>query len=178
MLEQPRRRTVVLWLLGFVLVFGGASWIVTGGVDRLRAARPAIVTPSATPVLEDCSSAHIQFVGLFNDCASIDRNSADNCQLAAHTFDAAFPLIGRSQRFVLYLSIPGMFAELGDYSLASGDAEVDVSNTTGGFWKSVSGVITTTGARSGTVNAVLQASDGSNSGVSGPTLSVVGPWQC
>src|ERR1017187_2256479 len=156
MLEHPRRRTVVLWLLGFVVVFGGVSWIVTGGIGRLGAPHPATVTPGATPALEDCNSPHIQFVGVFNDCASIDRTSADNCAVAAHKFYAAFPLIGRSHRFVLYLSIPYMFAEPGDYFLASGGAEVDVSNAMGAIWRSVSGVITTTGLRSGTVNAILQ----------------------
>lgn len=115
-----RRRTLVLWLVGFVVVLGGVSWIVTGGIGRQSAPHPATLTPGSTPALDDCSSEQIQLVGVFNDYTSIDRTSVDNCALAPQTFSAAFKLVGARYDFVLYLSVSHTYPEPGDYFLATG----------------------------------------------------------
>ena len=144
MREYPRRRTVVIRLLGFVVVFGGLSWVVTGGF--LRGAPPAPQsppTPRSTPEVADCGS-EIQLVGAFNDCAFIDRTSVDDCAVTADTLQAAFRLDGTSHDWHLSLWISRTYPEPGDYYLGNGGGEVDVTNdATGAVWKSVSGIITT-----------------------------------
>jgi hypothetical protein len=186
MWEQPRRLTVVFWLVAFVVVVGGGSWIVTGGLGRESAPRQIIstprstLTPQSTPLVADCGS-EIQLVGVFNDCASIDRTSVDDCTVTPHTLYAVFKLDGTSHGWHLSLSIPRTYPEPGDYYLANGGAEVDVSNdATGAVWRSVSGALTTTtpDSRSGTVTAILQAAEVNKTPAPGPTLSVTGPWRC
>ena len=181
MREYPRRRTVVIRLLGFVVVFGGLSWVVTGGF--LRGAPPAPQsppTPRSTPEVADCGS-EIQLVGAFNDCAFIDRTSVDDCAVTADTLQAAFRLDGTSHDWHLSLWISRTYPEPGDYYLGNGGGEVDVTNdATGAVWKSVSGIITTStpDGRSGRVNAILQAAEIDQTPAPGPTLSVNGSWHC
>jgi hypothetical protein len=185
--RQPRRGAVLLWLAGFVVVFGGASWIVTGGISRDTppALESHTITSSPMPTLGPtppfCASFQLELNGAFSDCTSIDRTSVDNCAVSTHAFYAVFKLRGTRHDFLLRLNIPFTYPEPGDYNLANGGAEVDVSDdATGEYWTSASGVLTTTASddRSGSVSAVLEASAGNNSVVPGPTLRVDGPWRC
>ncbi|MGA7988476.1 MAG: hypothetical protein WCB51_08775 [Candidatus Dormiibacterota bacterium] len=184
MQEQPSRRTVVLWLAAVVIIFGSGSLMVTGALNRHGAPQATSTSPSrpfpqSTPNVADCGS-EIQLVGVFNDCVSIDRTAVDDCTVTPHTLYAVFKLDGTTHNWYLSLSIPRTYAEPGDYYLANGGAEVDVSyDATGADWTAVSGVLTTTtpDSRSGIVNAILQAVI-DNTPVPGPTLSVTGPWRC
>lgn len=182
---QPSRPKLLVWLAGFVVVFGVAAWLATGAA-RIRVAPPShshpfTFTPGATPTPLPCMSSEIELVGAFNACALIDRTSYTVCAVSPHAFNTIFKLLGGSHDFLLYLKIPNRYPEPGDYSLTTGGAEVDVREyATGAFWQSVSGVLTTTSSdgRSGTVSAILEASAGNNSVVPGPMLSVDGAWSC
>ena len=186
--QQPSRRSVLLRLAGFVVVFGSVSWIVTAGIgrgtlsptidSRTIARLPA---PTLGPTPPACRYLQLELNEAFSDCTTIDRTSVDNCAVSAHSFYAVFKLLGTRHDFLLRLSIPLTYPEPGDYRLAAGGAEVDVSDdATGAYWKSVSGVLTTSTSdgRSGSVSAVLEASAGNNSLVPGPTLRIDGPWRC
>ena len=191
MSEQRRRRTVVFWLVAVVVIVAGGSWIVTGGIGRqgtplsTRASPstpipPPTLIPPPTPAFADCG-ADIQLFGAFNDCASIDRTAADDCTIAADTLYAVFKLDGTSHDWYLSLDIPRTYPEPGDYALADGGAEIDVTNeATGAVWRSVSGVVTTAtpDSRSGTITAILQAAVVNQTPAPGPTLSVNGSWRC
>jgi hypothetical protein len=189
--DQPSRSKLLLWLAGFVVVFGAVSWLVTGraGTRVLPLAHnhpPPRASPAFTPGLPTptplgCQSREIELTGAFNACTSIDRTSYIVCAVSPHAFNAVFKLLGGSHDFLLYLNIPNRYPEPGDYNLTNGGAEVDLREyATGAFWRSVSGVLATTSTdgRSGSVSAVLEASVGNNSVVPGPTLSVIGPWSC
>jgi hypothetical protein len=184
--QQPRRRAVLLWLAGFVVVFGSASWVVTGGIGRgTPPTMDSTITGSPAPTLgptpPSCGSVRLELNGAFSDCTTIDRTSVDNCAVTPHTFYAVFKLLGTRHDFLLRLYIPNTYPEPGDYSLTNGGAEVDVSDdATGAYWISVSGVLATTASdgRSGSVSAVLDQSAGNNSVMPGPTLRVDGPWRC
>lgn len=191
--DQPGRPKLLVWLGGFVVVFGVVAWLITGGANRVAPpsnSRPSTFTLGPTPstsvlgpisVPLGCMSGQIQLVGAFSACTSIDRTSYAVCEVSPHTFNVVFKLLGGSHDFLLYLNIPVRYSEPGDYSLTNGGAEVDVREyATGGFWQSVSGVLTTTSgdARSGTVSAVLEAAAGNNTVLPGATLRVDGPWSC
>lgn len=137
-------------------------------------------TPPSTPQLADCGS-EIQLVGASNDCAAIDRTAVDDCTVTPHTLHAVFKLDGTRHDWYLSLSIPRTYPEPGDYYLANGGAQVDVTNAaTGAVWSSVSGDLTTAtpDSRSGTVTAILQAAEINQTPAPGPTLSVNGSWRC
>jgi hypothetical protein len=182
--DQPSRPKLLVWLGGFVVVFGVVAWLVTGGANRV--APPSRTHPSTsalgpTSVPLGCMLSQIQLVGAFSACTSIDRTSYTVCEISPHTFNAVFKLLGGTHDFLLYLNIPVRYPEPGDYSLTNGGAEVDVREyATGSFWQSVSGVLTTTSSdgRSGTVSTVLEAAAGNNNVLPGATLRVDGPWSC
>ncbi len=193
--DQPGRPKLLVWLGGFVVVFGVVAWLVTGGANRVTPpshGHPPTLTPGPTPMPSTsalgptsvplgCMVSQIQLVGAFSACTSIDRTSRAVCEVSPYTFNGVFKLLGRSHDFLLYLSIPARYPEPGDYSLANGGAEVGVhEDATGGFWQSVSGVLTTTGldGRSGTVSAVLEAAASNDTVLPGATLRVDGPWSC
>jgi hypothetical protein len=193
--DQPSRPKLLVSLGGFVVVFGVVAWLVTGGANRVTPpshGHPPTFSPGPTPtpstsvvgptsVPLGCMFGQIQLVGAFSACTSIDRTSYTVCDVTPHTFNVVFELLGRSHDFLLYLSIPVRYPEPGDYSLTNGGAEVDVREyATGGFWQSVSGVLTTTSTdgRSGTVSAILEAAAGNSTVLPGATLRVDGPWSC
>jgi hypothetical protein len=53
MSEQTARLRIVIWLVGFVVIFGGVSWVVTEGIGRHVAppthSHPFTLTPGPTP---------------------------------------------------------------------------------------------------------------------------------
>ena len=191
--DQPSRPKLLVALGGFVVVFGVVAWLVTGGANRAAPpsrSHPPLITPGPTPstfalgptsVPLGCMSSQIQLIGAFSACTSIDRTTYTVCDVSPHTFYVVFELLGTNHDFLLYLNIPVRYPEPGDYSLTNGGAEVDVREyATGGFWQSVSGVLTTTTSdgRSGTVSALLEAAAGNNTVLPGATLRVDGPWSC
>jgi hypothetical protein len=191
--DQPRRPKLLVWLGGFVVVFGVVAWLVTGGADRVAPpshGHPPTFTLKSIPstsalgprsVPLGCMLSQIQLVGAFSACTSIDRTSRAVCEVSPHTFNVVFRLLGGGHDFLLYLKIPVRYPEPGDYSLTNGGAEVDVREySTGGFWQSLSGVLTTTTSdgRSGTVSALLEAAASNHAVLPGATMSVDGPWSC
>jgi hypothetical protein len=180
--EQPSRPRLLVWLGGFVVVFGVTAWLVTGGAS-VRVAPPSRSHPPAQAPL-DCLSSEIKLVGAFNECASIDHTSYTMCAVAPHAFSTTFKLLGPGHDFLLYLNIyNNTYPEPGDYSLTTGSAEVDIREyATGDFWQSVSGalVVTSGDGRSGTVSAILEASTNNNPGFVVPsrTIAVDGRWSC
>ena len=195
MSDQVGRPKLLVWLGGFVVAFAVVAWLVTVGANRVTPSshhHPPTFTLGSTPtpstsavgprsVPPGCMLSQIQLIGAFSACTSIDRTSRAVCEVSPHSFKVVFKLFGGSHTFLLYLNIPSRYPEPGDYSLPNGGAEVDVREAaTGGFWQSVSGVLTTTSldGRSGTVSAVLEAAASNHSVLPGATLSVDGPWSC
>jgi hypothetical protein len=193
--DQPGRPKLLVWLGGFVVVFGVVAWLVTGGANRVPPSshgHPPTFTLRSTPtpstsavgprsVPLGCMLSQTQLIGAFSACTSIDRASRAVCEVSPHSFKGVFKLLGGSHTFLLYLNIPVRYPEPGNYTLSNGGAEVDVREAaTGGFWQSVSGVLTTTSldGRSGTVSAVLEAAASNNTVLPGATLRVDGPWSC
>jgi hypothetical protein len=186
--QQPGRPKSFLLLAGFVVVFGMAAWVVTGGAGTRvvplshnhpppRASGAFTPGPPTPPA---CKSDQLQLVGSFNDCASIDSASS-NCKVSPPAFNTLFKLLGPSQDFLLYLIVPDGYSGAGEYSLDTGAAEVDVREyPTGALWQSVAGILTVTGSdgRSGTVSATLETSPGNDSVVPAASLTVNGPWIC
>jgi hypothetical protein len=184
--DQASRHRVLVWLAGFVVIVGGVSWLVSAGINRgtpslahspLSTSSPE-ATPGRTPPF--CGSGQMELDGAFNDCASIDRSSADNCAVTPHTIYAVFKLLGTRHEFLLSLDIPVRYPEPGDYYLTGG-SEVDVTDdVTGAFWRSVAGVLTTTSAdgRSGIVNANLTYVAGAATPPPVSSLRIQGPWRC
>jgi hypothetical protein len=193
--DQPGRPKLLIWLGGFVIVFGVVAWLVTGGANRVTPSshgHPPTFTLGPTPTPSTsalgptsgplgCMLSQIQLVGAVSACTSIDHTSRAVCEVSPHAFNVVFKLLGGSHDFLLYLNIPVRYPEPGDYSLTNGGAEVDVREyATGGFWQSVSGVLTTSSldGRSGTVSALLEAAAGNTTVLPGATLRVDGPWSC
>ncbi len=176
--EHARRPKPLVWLGGFVVVFGVTAWLVTGGAS-VRVAPPSHShPPGVTAAPLDCLSSEIKLVGAFNDCASIDSASS-NCQVSPPVFNTLFKLLGRSQDFLLYLMVPGGYSGAGEYRLDTGAAEVDAREfPTGALWLSVAGTLTVTGSdgRSGTVSATLETALGND--VPTNSVTVNGPWSC
>ena len=176
--EHPSRPKLLVWLGGFVVVFGVTAWLVTGGAS-VRVAPPSHShPPGVTAAPLDCLSSEMKLVGSFNDCASIDSASS-NCKVSPPAFNTLFKLLGPSQDFLLYLIVPDGYSGAGEYRLDTGAAEVDVREfATGALWQSVAGILTVTGSdgRSGTVSATLEIPLGNN--VPAASLTVNGPWRC
>ncbi len=189
--EQPSRSKLILWLAGFVVVFSAVSWLVTGGIRVAPSTHghPATALPGATPTPLDCGSSELEVVGVFNECAKAAPDKTSICSRNGQVLDALLRFAGNSQVFGLDIEIDGAFAGPGSYDLPpwphglgtrDNVAKVAVEEYSADTsWQSVAGVLTVTSGdgRSGTVNAVFQASN-ATAAVPGPTLSVIGPWSC
>ena len=103
--DQPSRPKLLVWLGGFVVVFGVVAWLVTGGANRVAPpsrTHPSTFTLGPTPstsalgptsVPLGCMLSQIQLVGAFSACTSIDRTSYTVCEISPHTFNAVFKLL-------------------------------------------------------------------------------------
>jgi hypothetical protein len=207
MSERTRRRAVLLGLAGFVVVVGGASWLIGGGLRGTRLAHPvtAFTEPTSTPM--DCPFDHLALVGGLNECVKVIPDASSTCSVSGHTLDAVLRLSGGDLGAWLYIEINGADTGPGSYDLppwpgplgaSDGEPKVAIQQDgTGAIWQyvnggpilrygtdeswqSVAGVLTITGSdgRSGTLAAILQLSTGHNTTVSSSTISVAGPWRC
>jgi hypothetical protein len=189
---QSRPPRALLWLAGFVVMFGTVSWLATGGIGTHVApsvySHPAILPPGATPTPLVCAPNQLGLTGVVSECATASPDKTSTCSVRGHVPDALLRLAGSNQAFLLYIEVKGTYTGPGLYYLPKwqfGLGTNDVPKvavrqyTTGAFWQSVAGVLSVTGSngRSGTVSAILQVSNGT-AVVSGPTLSVNGPWNC
>jgi hypothetical protein len=197
---QPSRFRLVAWLAGFVVVFGAVSWVVTGGLHVAPPTRshPATFTPAPTPTPFACSSNEIGLTGVINTCVTVapDKTSTCSVSVSSGVLAAVLRLVDSQHVFLLYIELnAGFYTGPGTYGLAPWQFQLGrndvpkvalLQSTTGTFWESVGGGVDVTGSdgRSGSVNAILQASSvglqASNGQTvpPGPTLSVVGPWSC
>jgi hypothetical protein len=126
---QSSRHRALLWLAGFVVVFGVTSWLVTGGIGSQRAppthSDPANLTPGPTPTPVDCASNQLVLAGAFNECAEAapDARMAAPvatvaCSVSGHTLDVLLHLAGTNpDAFLLYLEVNGTYAGPGPYDL-------------------------------------------------------------
>ena len=187
---QPSRSKLLLWLAGFVVVFGAVSWFVTGGISfhgaSLAHSPPATFPPPGTTPVVDCPSHELKVVGIYDECATPARAKTSTCGVYGHMLDQVLRFTGNHQAFALEIQIDGTYDGPGTYVLrpsrplgTSPDVPKVAMFATGVFWELVGGVLTVTGSdgRSGTVNAILQTSNGT-SVVPGPTIRVIGTWRC
>lgn len=149
------RRSVLLWLAGFIAVVGGVSWLLTGigrhGTPPAHSP-PANVTPGPTPTPLDCPSDELALVGAFNECAKTVADVAATCSVSGHILEAVLRLTGTSpDAFFLYIEVNGAFAGPGaSYALppwphplgTQGDVpKVAVQQDgTSAYWQLVGGV--------------------------------------
>jgi hypothetical protein len=108
------RRSVLLWLVGVVVVFGGASWLLTG-IGRHGAPPPhspsAATTPGPTPTPLNCPFNELALVGAFNECVKTVADAASTCSVSGHILEAVLGLAGASpDAFFLYIEVNGAFA--------------------------------------------------------------------
>jgi hypothetical protein len=197
--DQPSRSKLLLWLAGFVVVFGGVSWGLSEEIGRHGAplihSQPSTFIPAPTPTPLVCTSGELALTGVFNDCAMAAPDKTSTCSVKGDVLDALLRLSDSQQVFVLYIEIKSFYTGPGMYYLPPwqfglGTNDVPkvavLQSATGTFWESVAGGVTVTRAdgRSGNLSAILQASSASlqastgNTVVPGPTLSVDGPWIC
>jgi hypothetical protein len=178
--EQPNRSRGLVWLAGFVVVFAGASWLLTGGVRRDVVPPPerASPPPFAEPLPPGCGPDQLQ-VGTLN-CVAVDRSSVRSCRQGAGVFEALFTLDGAGQQYRLYISLLSGYHGAGDYVVNSpAGAFVYLRDyATGELWQSVGGSLAVSGGGqpSGTVDASL-GFVGSGESPSMP-LTVAGTWRC
>jgi hypothetical protein len=188
---QPSRPKLLLWLGAFVVVFAGVSWFVSGGIRFAGAppthSHPATFPPPGTTPVVDCPSNELKVVGIYDECATAAPAKTSTCGVYDHMLDHVLRFNGNHQAFALEIQIDGTYAGPGTYDLPSwpyglgtqdGVPKVAVF-ASGVFWQSVAGVLTITSVdgRSGTVNAILQTSNGTTV-VPGPTISLIGTWRC
>jgi hypothetical protein len=183
MSDPPRRNRVLFALVGFVVAFGGAAWVVTGGFHAHDATARQVSTLKPPHCGRD-----LEVIGVFNECAEPMPDPTTVCSLSGRVLDARLRFVG-TQVFGLDIEIDGIYGGKGPYDLMpwpDGLEVIDNSTKVGveiyssdTLWQSVAGVLTiTTGdGRSGTVNAVLQTYSATDS-EPGPTISVIGPWSC
>jgi hypothetical protein len=179
--EQPHRPRGLIWLAGFVVVFAGASWLLTGGSGRLAEPLPnsAFPTPFSEPLPPECGPDQLQ-VGTLDNCVSVDRASVRSCRQGAGTFEALFTLNGAGQQYRLYISLLSGYHGAGDYVVNS-PAGVFVyvrDYATGALWQSVGGTLAVSGGGqpSGTLDASLGfVGDGGSPSM---PLTVAGAWRC
>jgi hypothetical protein len=188
--DQPSRYKLVAWLAGFVVVFGAVSWLITSGI-AFRGAPPARSHPptapmGAPPTPWDCTSNQLEVDGIYNECATPASGKTSTCDVYGKMLDEVLRFTGDNQAFALEIQIDGTYDGPGTYDLppsrplsTSPDVPKVAMFATGVFWQSIDGVLTITGSdgRSGTVNAWLQTSNGTTI-VLGPTINVIGPWNC
>jgi len=192
--EGPSRSKILGWLAAFVVLFGAASWLVTGRIGTHEGqptpSRPQVVARMPTP--PDCGSGKLSVVGGFDECASTATSLAATCTLTYQWIDYDLWFAGDRQDFGLKIEIYGDFHGPGKYDLRPWPHAMDTRDGVPNVqvdeyrmdttWQSVAGVLTVTNTSglSGTVNATLQVP--SVSEVPGesrlPTLSISGPWSC
>jgi hypothetical protein len=179
--EQPRRRRGLSWLAGFVVVFAGASWLLTGGVGRgleppTERSSPA---PFSEPIPSECGHDQLQ-VGTLANCVAVDRSSVRSCRQGGGMFEGLFTLDGGGQQYRLYISLLSGYHGAGDYVVNSpAGAFIYVRDyATGALWQSVSGSLAVSGGGppSGTLDAYLGfVGDGGSPSM---PLTVAGSWRC
>lgn len=171
-------------LAGFVIAFGGVSWVVTGGFNTHAASARQV---SAVPKPPHCGR-DLEVVGAFSECAVAMPDQTTSCSLLNHDVEARLRFVG-PQVFGLDISIEDSQSGTGSYalmpwpdgpSLLGGTPMVGVDEySSDTVWQSVTGVltVTSTNGNAGTVHAVLQASTATVV-VPGPTISIVASWRC
>ncbi|MFZ0178460.1 MAG: hypothetical protein WAL84_01135, partial [Candidatus Dormiibacterota bacterium] len=125
--------------------------------------------------------------GIYNECATPTSGTTSTCDVYGQMLDEVLRFAGDNQPFALEIQIDGTYAGPGKYELppwprplgTAPDVPKVAMFAIGVFWQSVSGVLTVTGGdgRSGTLNAILQTSNGTTI-VPGPTVNVIGSWRC
>ena len=189
--DQPSRSKLIAWLAGFVAVFGAVSWLITSGIGFHRAPRtqshPPTAPVGAPPTPWNCTSNQLEVDGIYNECATPASDRTSTCDVYGHMLDEVLRFSGDHQAFALEIQIDGTYSGPGKYDLppwprplgTTPDVPKVAMFAIGVFWQSVSGVVTVTSGdgRSGTVNAILQTSNGTTV-VPGPTINVIGPWSC
>jgi hypothetical protein len=182
--EQTRRRKLLFALAGFVVVVGGASLVVTGGVGkRLSPTSTQVggiaITPGPAPPV--CGSAQLQLFGAFDECASIDRSNPASCTVSRHVLEVTLNLAGTSgDRYLVDLGIPN-FVGTGDY-YGDGVYVIVRELASTPYWQSLTDVLNVTAddGSAGRIYANLQPYDATRGGVpeSPLPLRIDGPWQC
>jgi len=148
------RRSVLLWLAGFVVVVGGASWSLTGighhGAPPTQS-HPAGITPGPTPTPLNCSSNQLELVGAFNECANPVADAAATCSVSGPVLEVVVRLAGQNtDAFFLYIEVNGGFTGPGRYDLLPWPHALGTNNDlpklavqqdgTSAFWRMVNGV--------------------------------------
>lgn len=175
---------MLLALAGFVVAFGGVSWVVTGGFHA-HGATASRIAPRPQP--PHCGR-DLELIGAFSECAVATPDPYTACSFDNSVVEARLRFVG-TQVFGLDIEIDGVYGGAGPYDLSPWQSGLGTGDTTAKvgvdiyssdtLWQSVAGVltITTANGHSGTVNAVLQASSAADS-EPGPTVSVIGSWTC
>lgn len=179
--NHPGRRSVVLWLIGFVIVFAGASLAVTGiGRTPAKSSPKSGAPATPQPTAPICRPDQVRLIGAFNDCGSIDRANPVSCVLSPHRLDVNFYLSGTTgDQYRIELGIPDYIGP-GTYGLTDGGVDVvvrEISSSTS--WQATNGTINVTAinAKAGTIDANLDGQDATQ-GSAAPPLLVDGPWRC
>jgi hypothetical protein len=179
--ERPHRPGGLTWLAAFVVVFAGASWLLTGGGGRGVEPPPvsASPTPFSGPIPVECGPDQLQ-VGALNNCVAVDRSSVRSCREGAGVFEALFTLDGAGQQYRLYISLLSGYHGAGDYVVNSPvGAFIYIRDyATGALWQSVGGTLAVSGGGppSGTLDAYLGfVGDGGSPNM---PLTVAGTWRC
>jgi|ERR1700692_2932126 hypothetical protein len=181
MSNHPGRHSVVLWLVAFVVVFGGASLAVTA-IGR----NPAPISPKSTPSVTPqptapiCRPDQMRLIGAFNDCGSIDRTNPVSCVVSPHELDVTFYLSGTTgYQYLIEVGIPDYIGP-GDYGLTGDGVYLVVREiSSSAYWQATNGTISVTeiNAKAGAIDANLDAHDPAQGGAK-PPLLVDGPWRC
>lgn len=118
--QQRHRPGGLIWLAGFVVIFAGASWLLTGGAGRGVESPPESSSPA--PFSEQrplgCGPDQLQ-VGTLDNCVAVDRASVRSCRQGAGTFEALFTLDGAGRQYRLYISLLSGYHGAGDYVVNS-----------------------------------------------------------
>ncbi|MFZ0130796.1 MAG: hypothetical protein WAL77_15375 [Candidatus Dormiibacterota bacterium] len=187
--DQPSRSKLMAWLAAFVVVFGTVSWLITMdvGFHGVPPTHPPTAPLGAPPTPWDCTSNQLEVDGIYNECATPTSGKPSRCDVYGQMLDEVLRFAGDNQAFALEIQIDGTYAGPGKYDLqpwprplgATPDVPKVALFAIGVFWQSVSGVVTVTrgDGRAGTVNAILQTSNGTTV-VPGPTIKVIGAWSC
>jgi hypothetical protein len=117
MSERTRRRAVLLGLAGVVIVAGGASWLISGGLRHTTLAHPVTAFSEPTPTPTDCPFDHLALAGGINECAIPIPDASSTCSVSGHTLDAVLRLSGGDLGAWLYIEIMGAYAGPGKYDL-------------------------------------------------------------
>ena len=179
--QQRHRPGGLIWLAGFVVIFAGASWLLTGGAGRGVESPPESSSPA--PFSEQrplgCGPDQLQ-VGTLDNCVAVDRASVRSCRQGAGTFEALFTVDGAGRQYRLYISLLSGYHGAGDYVVNSpaGPFVYVRDYATGALWQSVGGSLAVSG--SGPPSGTLDASLGFVGDGDSPSLqlTVAGRWRC